>query len=93
MTPVKRNGRVVRGRLRGNLVLVASGDLTMGGRTKPDGSVDFTNFDHNDANALPGFATLTPENPLAGLNQLARQVRASGVTPHHRQRRHRQPVV
>ena len=31
------------------------------------------------ANGIPG-ATLTPEDPLAGLNELARQVKASGVT-------------
>jgi D-alanyl-D-alanine carboxypeptidase/D-alanyl-D-alanine-endopeptidase (penicillin-binding protein 4) len=79
-TPVFRTGAAKNGTLAGNLVLVASGDLTMGGRTKADGTVDFTNFDHNDANALPGFATLTPENPLAGLNQLAKQIRASGIT-------------
>jgi D-alanyl-D-alanine carboxypeptidase/D-alanyl-D-alanine-endopeptidase (penicillin-binding protein 4) len=78
VTPVKRQGRIVGGRLMGNLTLVGEGDLTMGGRTKPDGKVDFTNLDHNDANDLPG-ATLTPENPLAGLNRLARQVRASGI--------------
>jgi D-alanyl-D-alanine carboxypeptidase/D-alanyl-D-alanine-endopeptidase (penicillin-binding protein 4) len=78
VTPVKRSGRVVGGRLKGDLILVGEGDMTMGGRTKPDGTVDFTNLDHNDANPLPG-ATLTPENPLAGLNDLARQVRASGV--------------
>jgi D-alanyl-D-alanine carboxypeptidase/D-alanyl-D-alanine-endopeptidase (penicillin-binding protein 4) len=78
-TPVFRTGPTQNGTLKGNLVLVASGDLTMGGRTKPDGTVDFENFDHNDANPLPGFATLTPEDPLAGLNQLARQVRASGI--------------
>ncbi len=78
-TPVFRTGPTQNGTLKGNLVLVASGDLTMGGRTKPDGSVDFANFDHNDANPLPGFAKLTPEDPLAGLNQLARQVRASGI--------------
>ncbi len=29
--------------------VVASGDLTMGGRTKADGTVDFTNLDHADA--------------------------------------------
>lgn len=78
VTPVKRAGRVVRGTLRGSLILVGQGDLTMGGRTKPDGTVDFTNLDHNDANDLPG-ATLTPENPLTGLNQLAQQVRATGI--------------
>ena len=82
-TPVYAHGAVVDGTLTGSLVLVAQGDLTMGGRTKPDGSVDFTNnLDHGDANALPG-ATLTPENPLAGLNQIARQVRASGITAIH----------
>jgi len=78
VTPVKRQGRVVRGTLKGNLILVGEGDMTMGGRTKPNGDVDYTNLDHNDANPLPG-ATLTPENPLAGLNQLAQQVKASGV--------------
>jgi D-alanyl-D-alanine carboxypeptidase/D-alanyl-D-alanine-endopeptidase (penicillin-binding protein 4) len=78
VTPVKRRGSLVRGRLNGDLILVGKGDMTMGGRTKPNGDVDYTNLDHNDANALPG-ATLTPENPLAGLNRLARQVRAAGV--------------
>jgi D-alanyl-D-alanine carboxypeptidase/D-alanyl-D-alanine-endopeptidase (penicillin-binding protein 4) len=78
VTPVKRRGQVVDGRLKGDLILVGEGDLTMGGRTKPDGTVDFTNLDHNDANPLPG-ATLTSEDPLAGLDALARQVRASGV--------------
>jgi D-alanyl-D-alanine carboxypeptidase/D-alanyl-D-alanine-endopeptidase (penicillin-binding protein 4) len=78
VTPVKRNGRVVGGKLEGDLILVGQGDLTMDGRTKPDGTVDFTNLDHNDANPLPG-ATLTPENPLTGLNELAQQVRRSGV--------------
>jgi D-alanyl-D-alanine carboxypeptidase/D-alanyl-D-alanine-endopeptidase (penicillin-binding protein 4) len=78
VTPVKRNGRVRNGRLKGDLVLVGQGDLTMDGRTKPDGTVDFTNLDHNDANDLPG-ATLTTENPLTGLDKLAKQVRASGI--------------
>ena len=77
-TPVYRQGSVARNPT-GNLVLVASGDLTMGGRTKPDGTVDFTNLDHADANAIPG-ATLTPEDPLAGIDLIAQQVKASGVT-------------
>jgi D-alanyl-D-alanine carboxypeptidase/D-alanyl-D-alanine-endopeptidase (penicillin-binding protein 4) len=79
-TPLVRNGTVDGGgRLNGDLILVAQGDLTMGGRTMTDGRIAVENFDHTDANAVPGLATLTPQNPLAGLNDLARQVAASGV--------------
>lgn len=78
-TPIYALGKVNSGTLTGTLVLVAQGDLTMGGRTKPDGTVDFTNVDHTYADAVPG-ATLTPENPLAGLDQLAQQIRASGIS-------------
>lgn len=78
-TPVKQSGTVTEGTLTGDLVLVGQGDLTMGGRTKADGTVDFTNLDHNDANPLPG-ATLTPEDPLTGLDGLAAQVKASGIS-------------
>ncbi len=70
------------GMLKGDLVLVGSGDLSLGGRTTPQGGIDWTNFDHTDANAIPG-ATLTPEDPLAGIKDLAHQVRASGVTRVH----------
>ncbi|MET0864314.1 MAG: D-alanyl-D-alanine carboxypeptidase/D-alanyl-D-alanine-endopeptidase [Nakamurella sp.] len=78
-TPVKRTGEIVNGTLNGDLILVGKGDVTMGGRTKADGTVDFANLDHNDANGIPG-ATLTPEDPLTGLNDLAAQVKASGIT-------------
>ena len=77
-TPVYAQGKVKNGTLHGNLVLVASGDLTMGGRTAPNGTVSYTHIDHTYANSVPG-ATLTPENPLAGLDEIARQVGKSGV--------------
>ena len=78
-TPVYRRGWVgAGGVLHGDLVLVASGDLTLGGRANADGSIAYTDFDHNDANNL-GTAILTPQDPLRGLGDLARQVRASGI--------------
>jgi len=78
-TPVYRQGDITAaGELRGDLVLVASGDLTMGGRDTPDGHIAFTPIDHINANALP-LATLTTEDPLAGLDDLARQVAAAGI--------------
>ena len=78
-TPVYRRGPVDgQGALQGDLILVASGDLTMGGRNTPDGHIDYTSIDHTYANAIPG-ATLTPENPLAGLDDLAQQVAAAGI--------------
>jgi D-alanyl-D-alanine carboxypeptidase/D-alanyl-D-alanine-endopeptidase (penicillin-binding protein 4) len=40
--------------------------------------VQYTNFDHNDANNLD-TAILTSQDPLRGLNDLARQVRAAGI--------------
>ncbi|MGW4650261.1 D-alanyl-D-alanine carboxypeptidase/D-alanyl-D-alanine endopeptidase [Kitasatospora sp. NPDC004289] len=78
-TPVHALGTREGSVLDGALALVAQGDLTMGGRTEPDGSVDFTDIDHTYANDLPG-ATLTPEDPLAGLDLIAAQVRESGIT-------------
>lgn len=78
-TPVYAQGSVKGGTLSGNLVLVASGDLTMGGRTAPNGTVSYTHIDHTYADSTPG-ATLTPENPLAGLDEIAKQVRETGIT-------------
>jgi D-alanyl-D-alanine carboxypeptidase len=78
-TPVYRRGTVTSaGVLQGDLVLVASGDITMGGRTNPDGSVAYGNFDDNEANSL-GNANLTKPDPLAGYAALAQQVAASGI--------------
>lgn len=77
-TPVYRHGSVAGGVLNGDLILVAAGDLTLGGRANADGSIAFTSFDHNDANNL-GTAILTPQDPLRGLDELARQVRSAGI--------------
>ncbi|MFB6559896.1 D-alanyl-D-alanine carboxypeptidase/D-alanyl-D-alanine-endopeptidase [Streptomyces sp. NPDC056400] len=79
VTPLYAVGARDGATLTGDLDLVAQGDLTMGGRTRPDGTVAYTDLDHTYANDFPG-ATLTPENPLAGIDQLARQVRDSGIT-------------
>lgn len=62
-----------------DLVLVASGDPSMGGRTLQNDTIEFTNSDHGDANALGG-AILTTTDPLSGLDVLALQVKASGIT-------------
>jgi D-alanyl-D-alanine carboxypeptidase len=78
-TPVYRRGDVnAAGVLQGDLVLVASGDLTMGGRANPDGTTAIGNFDHNEANSL-GNANPTAPDPLAGYAALAQQVAASGI--------------
>ena len=79
-TPVYRTGIIdSQGVLDGDLILVASGDLTIGGRNTPHGTIAFTDFDHVDANPL-GSAILTPQDPLAGINELAQQVADSGIT-------------
>ena len=78
-TPIYRQGEVSGGVLNGDLILVASGDLTMGGRTNPDGSIAITDDDHNEADSL-GNAILTTPDPLAGYKSLAQQVAAAGIT-------------
>ena len=60
----------------GDLVLVASADLTLGGRNLPDGTLAFTNFDHTESNSL-GSSILTDTDPLAGLTDAGR--RGGGV--------------
>ncbi|MEO9103251.1 MAG: D-alanyl-D-alanine carboxypeptidase [Burkholderiaceae bacterium] len=79
-TPVYRTGTVdPAGALYGDLILVASGDMSMGGRVNADGSYAITDLDHNEANEL-GDAQLTAPDPLAGYRSLATQIAAAGIT-------------
>ncbi len=67
------------GIVEGNITLIASGDPTMGGRTKPDGTMAFVNGDHTYADATSTTAGVTDTDPLAGLTDLSRQIKKAGV--------------
>jgi D-alanyl-D-alanine carboxypeptidase/D-alanyl-D-alanine-endopeptidase (penicillin-binding protein 4) len=78
-TPILQIGDLdAEGNLNGNIVLVASGDLSFGGRTTPDGHIAFKDSDHTYANGNE-TAEITEPDPLAGMNELARQVAQSGI--------------
>ena len=78
-TPIYRRGEVnAAGQLDGDLILVATGDLTLGGRTTAEGKISFRNSDHTYANGVT-TAQITDEDPLAGLRELAKQVAAAGI--------------
>ena len=78
-TPVYRRGAISHGTLEGDLILVASGDLTMGGRNDKMNKMAFADDDH--IYSSPGKKTtgVTSTNPLAGLEDLARQVQGAGI--------------
>jgi D-alanyl-D-alanine carboxypeptidase/D-alanyl-D-alanine-endopeptidase (penicillin-binding protein 4) len=78
-TPVYARGERAGGTLRGDLILVASGDFTLGGRTTKDGTMAFANSDHTYADARSTTHAVTDTNPLAGIEALAAQVAASGI--------------
>ncbi|HEX8199356.1 MAG TPA: D-alanyl-D-alanine carboxypeptidase, partial [Isosphaeraceae bacterium] len=78
-TPVRRRGEVEPdGTLRGDLILVAQGDPSLGGRTGPDGTLLFEDHDHSYADGNDD-STLVPADPLAGLDHLARGVHDGGI--------------
>lgn len=77
-TSVYQRGELKDGALTGDLILVAGGDLTLGGRTNDAGQIAFTNSDHTYASGN-SRTELTSPDPLAGLNDIARQVAAAGI--------------
>src|SRR5207248_6229117 len=64
------------GTLRGDLVLVASGDPNLSGRLRPGNTLAFENVDHSyggaDSHGVDG-------DPLASVRDLARQVESHGI--------------
>jgi D-alanyl-D-alanine carboxypeptidase/D-alanyl-D-alanine-endopeptidase (penicillin-binding protein 4) len=77
-TGVFQRGTVTDGILKGDLILLAAGDVMLGGRTNDKGEVVFRDSDHIYSN-FSGEAHLTDTNPLAGLEDLAKQVKAKGI--------------
>lgn len=76
-TRVYRTGDIDDGGVvRGDLVLVASGDPNLSGRARPDGTLAFENVDHSyggtDSHGVDG-------DPLAVVRELAASVAAKGV--------------
>jgi N-acyl-D-amino-acid deacylase len=73
-TVIYRTGAVdKKGTLKGDLVLVASGDPNLSNRIQPDGSLSFVDEDHS----YGGPALLG--DPLAVIKELAKAVAAKGV--------------
>ncbi len=62
-----------KGRLKGDLILVASGDPNLSSRIQPDGTLAFVDEDHSYGG--PAVAG----DPLTVVKQLAREVRGKGI--------------
>jgi D-alanyl-D-alanine carboxypeptidase/D-alanyl-D-alanine-endopeptidase (penicillin-binding protein 4) len=76
-TYVYRTGEVDgKGKLKGDLVLVASGDPNLSNRMQPDGTLAFADEDHTYGGPE---SKLIPGDPLVVLKEFAKQIAASGV--------------
>jgi dihydroorotase/N-acyl-D-amino-acid deacylase len=76
-TKIYRTGPIGKdGTLRGDLILVASGDLDLSNRIQPDDTLIFEDEDHSyggpDSKGLPG-------DPLAAIRDFAKQIAAKGI--------------
>jgi D-alanyl-D-alanine carboxypeptidase/D-alanyl-D-alanine-endopeptidase (penicillin-binding protein 4) len=79
-TPVYATGARSGADLEGDLVLVGAGDFILGSRGVLSGGLEYIDpDDHVYAYAVP-TAKPVAADPLAGLDDLARQVKASGIT-------------
>lgn len=78
-TPIVHTGEIKEGVLWGDLILVASGDLTFGGRRGKDGKILYTDIDHTYA--AGGFppATWTDSDPYYALKELVKQIKEKGI--------------
>jgi PBP4 family serine-type D-alanyl-D-alanine carboxypeptidase len=82
-TPVYRQGALAGGTLTGNLVLVASGDMSLGLRERRNGTLYYESLpkiDQSYANTGAPGTVEPPGSPLKALDELAGKVRASGIT-------------
>lgn len=73
-TPIYRTGPIDQhGTLKGDLILVASGDPNLSNRIQPDGTLGFLDEDHSyQGPALPG-------DPLLVIREFAAQLKAKGI--------------
>jgi PBP4 family serine-type D-alanyl-D-alanine carboxypeptidase len=77
-TPIYRTGPISKdGVLRGDLVLVASGDPNLSNRVRSSETLAFENEDHAYGHIVE--AKLVPGEPLQVIRDLAKQVAAKGV--------------
>ena len=73
-TKIFRTGPIGKnGRLKGDLILVASGDPNLSNRIQPDGTLAFVDEDHSYGGPA------LPADPLAVIKSLAGQIRAKGI--------------
>jgi PBP4 family serine-type D-alanyl-D-alanine carboxypeptidase len=73
-TRVYRNGTIdTKGQLKGDLILVASGDPNLSNRLQPDGTLAFRDEDHSyQGPAVSG-------DPLIAIKEIAKQVSAKNI--------------